>query len=565
LAVTAQVLSDWLKIKSYAGSILRWITRTATVGNFVALGGTLISVVVVVLIVQELARNVVIVAPIAVPKDLADSGYTQDVASRRLGDALKAYAGVDQRASHELSGAGVDQDDSPELGGAYITSLTIQAGDERPPDFVVPQIGLSLEAIVASIRSVLHHRRGQTISGELIFHDNKYALRVRVDDRIVFDSKFDSENPDDLLTRAAPRVLEQVQPYLSARAEARDNPDQAYQKAEDIIASRSESDPNVQGAHLLKGNYWLKKGNFELAANDYSEAIRLNWGVAGPHNQLGVLLQRRGEMLQRQGDLDAALTQFQRAVSIAPNWHVGYNNAGWVLARQAQLAQQAGSKLDDPNVKHLRDKARAKYLRAIELKPHYALAHSGLGSLLSDEERINDAIEEFRLAIKFDEKDARAHQSLANALLKKSDYDGALAEFRVAIDTTNVPRNLAILHTWIGDVLALKVGAEGEFDEIIAEYQRAIEIDSTYSWAHNNLGMILRDQGKLDDAIAEFGAAKLAAPKNDLAAIKAANENLDQIQQARDKAVVPSARLKEQAQPPQPRKDAKQAAQAETK
>src|ERR1700752_1002391 len=70
---------------------------------------------------------------------------------------------------------------------------------------------------------MLHVRGARVISGELLFRD-KYALRVRVDDRQVFASEFESDNPDDLLSKAAPWGLKKIQPYLNAILEYHDNP-----------------------------------------------------------------------------------------------------------------------------------------------------------------------------------------------------------------------------------------------------------------------------------------------------------------------------------------------------
>ena len=44
-------------------------------------------------------------------------------------------------------------------------------------------------------------------------------------------------------------------------------------------------------------------------------------------------------------------------------------------------------------------------------------------------------------------------------------------------------------------------------DEAIACYRRALEVKPDHVEAHNNLGIVLKDQGKLDEAIACFRRA----------------------------------------------------------
>jgi serine/threonine-protein kinase len=55
--------------------------------------------------------------------------------------------------------------------------------------------------------------------------------------------------------------------------------------------------------------------------------------------------------------------------------------------------------------------------------------------------------------------------------------------------------------------LGLALREQGKLDEAIAEHRRATELDPNYAAAHNNLGVALRQQGKLNDAIAEFRRA----------------------------------------------------------
>jgi serine/threonine protein kinase/tetratricopeptide (TPR) repeat protein len=66
------------------------------------------------------------------------------------------------------------------------------------------------------------------------------------------------------------------------------------------------------------------------------------------------------------------------------------------------------------------------------------------------------------------------------------------------------------------------LGAIGRVDEAIAEYHKAVELNTKYAPAHCNLGRALYTQGKTDEAIAEFGIAIELDPKdvtsqNDLA------------------------------------------------
>jgi tetratricopeptide (TPR) repeat protein len=506
LAVTAQVLPDWLKIKSHLQSIFSLIARYATIGNFFALISFAVFVVCLVLIVQDLNRDVTVIEPIAVPKALADSGYTPEVAGHRMRDALDA---LQQLVNAEPESPLVDEQNKAN----QILAHSVAARDELP-DFVVPQIGLSLSAIVSSIRSVLQYGKGgKVISGELIVRD-KYALRVRVDGQEVFTSGFDSDNPDDLLDRAAPAILTKVWPALGATILYRTRPDQAVRDAEDIIATFEVSDPNVLVAYILKGDDFAQQARYEEAKEMFRRAIRLNRNAWIPHNRLGLLL-------LRQGKFDDALKQFETVVRINPKSAEGYVNMGAALVQIAKTSTNEARLAD----------ARQKYERAIELRPHDAGAHNNLGlvwQLLGDH---GNAMTEFRRAIESDRNNLYGHWNLGAELASQNDSDGALGEYRIALDCAQKPRDLALLHIHMGDARK----PDGNLDEAIAEYRLAVDTDKSYVWTHVSLAAALRVQGKLDEAIAEFRTA-LPLSYTDEEAKKAAQEGLDEAIQTSEKA-----------------------------
>jgi protein O-mannosyl-transferase len=62
------------------------------------------------------------------------------------------------------------------------------------------------------------------------------------------------------------------------------------------------------------------------------------------------------------------------------------------------------------------------------------------------------------------------------------------------------PHRLDVAHNDLGLALA----AEGRLDEAISQYQEAIRIRGSYSDAHNNLGAALAAQGRLEEAVVEY-------------------------------------------------------------
>jgi Flp pilus assembly protein TadD len=380
-SAVAQMHLFWLKLKTYSQTASGWIAKNATIGKIVALS-------LFGLVAWDLRRDDVRIVSIEVPRALSDNGYTSSVAGHRLHDALNAYADQatsmgDNNGTNFNSSLGFITADDANLNSNL--DLNIAARDELP-DIVVPQIGLSLGAIESSIRSVFP-TKGHAISGELTLRDSKYALRLRFDGQQVFSSEYESENPDDLMTKAAPAVMDNIMPSVNAMAQYRVQKEGGLLKADEIIARCDKSDINVQRAYILKGNHAL------------------------PYNNLGL-----------------------------------------------------------------------------------ALVHLN---------RIDDAIANYRLAIQVAPKYMLAHWNLAYALQEQGNFDDALTEYRAAISYTTDEEQLATLHTKVGDLFREQAGKNNHLENAIAEYRRALEIKD-YSWAHHNLGLIWRDQGKIDDAIAEF-------------------------------------------------------------
>jgi len=238
-------------------------------------------------------------------------------------------------------------------------------------------------------------------------------------------------------------------------------------RADEIIARCDESDINVQQAYILKGNHALKNHN-------YSEAEEM----------------------------------FSRANRTSPKSAIAYNNIGVALTA---LANQENVERDRAKL----EGAISQYKHAIAANPRYALPYNNLGLLQVHFNRINDAIANYRIAIQVAPKYMLAHWNLAYAFQEQGSFDDALTEYRAAIRYTTDEEQLATLHTYIGDLFRKKAGENDHQEKAIAEYRRAIEIKKDYSWAHHNLGLVWRDQGKNDDAIAEFRNAADLDGKNE--------------------------------------------------
>jgi hypothetical protein len=156
------------------------------------------AILIIIFVAQNISGNVVTIEPISVPKAFSENGYTPEVASHRLRDAINRFS---------------------KSAGSSIQNPNIALRGEVP-DIIVPKIDLSLDTIISSVRRLLHYGHRRDISGEFTIRGKLAWLRLRVDGEEIYTSQsgFDPESPDELLAAAASAVVDNIQPYLIASA-----------------------------------------------------------------------------------------------------------------------------------------------------------------------------------------------------------------------------------------------------------------------------------------------------------------------------------------------------------
>jgi tetratricopeptide (TPR) repeat protein len=114
------------------------------------------------------------------------------------------------------------------------------------------------------------------------------------------------------------------------------------------------------------------------------------------HYNLGIVLGMKGQT-------DEAISQFQEAIRLVPDYIEAHYNLGVALNKKGQI-----------------DEAIRQYQEAIRLKPDYAEAHNNLGTALGRKGQIAEAISQFQEAIRLKPDYAEAHNNLARALEMKN-------------------------------------------------------------------------------------------------------------------------------------------------
>ena len=114
-------------------------------------------------------------------------------------------------------------------------------------------------------------------------------------------------------------------------------------------------------------------------------------------------------------------------------------------------------------------------------------AHARLGLVLSKEGRLDEAIIQYREALRLKPDDADAHYDLANALFRKGLWDEAIGEYQADLKLS--PDDFSG-HSNLGVALFQK----GRIPEAISQFQEALRLNPDYAEARKNLDTAIRIQ-----------------------------------------------------------------------
>lgn len=145
----------------------------------------------------------------------------------------------------------------------------------------------------------------------------------------------------------------------------------------------------------------------------------------------------------------------------------------------------------------------------IEKSPNNARGHYNLGFALSGSpDRLPEAIQEFKTALRIQPDFVNAHYNLGVALSKiPGRMPEAMAAWRAAL---RISPAVATAHYNLGVALG---NIPGRLPEAIAEYRAELRVQPDFATAHFNLGAALaQSSGHLHEAIAEYQAALRIAP-----------------------------------------------------
>jgi len=225
---------------------------------------------------------------------------------------------------------------------------------------------------------------------------------------------------------------------------------------------------------------WLRSANADSKVN--ASALRSTRDAAEEYRKGRELWSRRGEQ-----SLDASIEHFKLAIEMQPNYGLAYSGLA-----DAYVLLPFYSRITPAEAY---PKAKAAALRAVELAPQSAEAHTSLAYVkLYGDWDFRGAEEEFRIALQQNPKYFTALQWHAEYLSLIGRFDDAIREINRALQ---MAPDSPVMHHNAGQIYQ----AARRYDEAIEQYQIALDLDPTFFSSNISMGLAYMRKGMRDKAI----------------------------------------------------------------
>jgi tetratricopeptide (TPR) repeat protein len=262
--------------------------------------------------------------------------------------------------------------------------------------------------------------------------------------------------------------------------------------------------------YFNRGAAYGNLGNHRQAISDYDRAIEINPQYAEAYNN-------RGAAYGKLSDQRQAISDFDRAIKINPEYAAAYNNRGFAYGnlgnhRQAISDFDRAIKINPElaltyinrgvayGILGNNRQAISDYDRAVEINPGYAEAYNNRGIAYGELGNLNQAISDYGRAVEINPEYAEAYNNRGIAYSELANYRQAISDYDRAIEI-----NPEYARAYINRGTAYR--KLGNHRQAISEYDRAIEIDPDYAKAYYNRGVLYDILGNNRQAIPDFDRA----------------------------------------------------------
>ena len=292
-----------------------------------------------------------------------------------------------------------------------------------------------------------------------------------------------------------------------------------YEMAIADYTKTTELDPENSGALINRGNVHKYQAEIEKAFLDYNKAIELDANNAMAYFNRGVFYDEIGEY-------EKAIADYTKTIELDPDYVEAYNNRGVTYESLMEC-----------------EKAIADYTKAIELDPESAGVYNNRGVASESQGEYEKAIVDYTKVIELDPEKFFGYYNRGLAYDALGEYESAIADYTKvlelapdnaiaynkregAIKSQNEKEKALAIEKYnnINDFAPVDVNdyyyrgnfyeALGEYENAIADYTKAIELDLENASAYSNRGNAYKNLGKYQEAITDFTKLIELNPKN---------------------------------------------------
>jgi tetratricopeptide (TPR) repeat protein len=521
-------------------SIRQWLSslegpRKLTINGLLVIVSLLGSGVVL----KDALKQVAVIDPISVPKDLEAAGYTPATMGQRIIDAVtqinRDAAVVKRIGIYTLSEVDPLEPESadyqsPGRGHSWDSASDFTLTSDNPSKkYDVSVGGVSLTTVILHLRE-LFGRSDIRVSGEITVEPpfavslgrkedksppKKFSIRLRIDDkgRVQYEAEA-TDTLETLVEQAALKLVERFEPldaaYYSYHKRDYDN---ALRIVRAYLADQTKNER--QWALNLLGliEHARNRSDDAVAEKGYNEAITVfeklrasDPKFAPALYNLSYVLIDKGHKHLEDPDRKVARELFSRAYEIAREG-IDIDEAAGTTARE----RAAGYATAGRALRFLGEWEPTKYKealgyfdRSIDADPMFLFAYLMQGAIHNKCEEHDNAIAKYQRATEMNPS-AQTFTRAGAYLRKHGRHADSIPVFRKAADL----KPSANAYTYWG--MALR--ASGRPEEARERFQQAIQTDPNSPNGYNQLGLLYLEEGKWDEAANNFKLAINASPR----------------------------------------------------
>jgi tetratricopeptide (TPR) repeat protein len=186
------------------------------------------------------------------------------------------------------------------------------------------------------------------------------------------------------------------------------------------------------------------------------------------------------EQFTRTDDIREKKSSLERLKALEPNSAYGHFAKGWIF-----------------NYHHLYDEAIEEYREAIRMRLDFAEAHNGLANVYYNQDKPDQALAEYQAAIFLNPAYIDAHLNIAILYFETNRLDQAIASYLAVIRIN--PKH-AIARNNLGNIYY----RQGALAKAIRAYKTALEINPNLAETYFNLALALEDSDQPAEALKQY-------------------------------------------------------------